>query len=313
MKIWCQRLLQRPWWQRVFSSSSLPPPLAANVVQGPALIQTQYSRPAPSLLLLPGLRSLPIWTQWPTTTEAGGESPRIPTQVAYQDPVVTQVVQYLESHTATLREEYLAVAPHWDSDYETKNETTTLHHQAASGGRWDWHSYMRKGVVVAADAFPFPETCRIMHELRDGQSIGHLFEGTPFGYAFYSTLHGGTKIEPHTGPTNLRLRIHLPLIVPPEPTVDSGDQPYSLSCGMRVSHLVRPWQVGRALVFDDSYNHQVWNVHDAATTPPRVLFLVDIWHPDVTRQERVDIVDMFRHAQNQGWLDKKNPATLNVR
>ena len=53
--------------------------------------------------------------------------------------------------------------------------------------------------------------------------------GTPFSFCFFSTLHAGAEIAAHSGPCNLRLRCHLPLIVPPKPQPQSswdaaGDQ-----------------------------------------------------------------------------------------
>lgn len=87
---------------------------------------------------------------------------------------------------------------------------------------------------------------------------------------------------------NLRLRIHLPLIVP-SPNDDTD-------CGIRVGNMTRPWTTDKALVLDDSYNHEVWN----RTKEQRVLLLVDIWHPDVTLAEKQEIVAMFQEARQQG-------------
>lgn len=48
---------------------------------------------------------------------------------------------------------------------------------------------------------------------------------------------------------NLRLRIHLPLITP------TGNG----KCGIRVGSQKRSWINGKAIVLDDSYEHEVWN------------------------------------------------------
>jgi aspartate beta-hydroxylase len=93
---------------------------------------------------------------------------------------------------------------------------------------------------------------------------------------------------------NLRVRIHLPLVVP---TDDSGDEQKEVKCGIRVGAVTKRWTQGKAMVLDDSFEHEVWN----DTDQQRVLLLVDIWHPDVTKQERQDIVGTFEHAQQQGW------------
>lgn len=209
-------------------------------------------------------------------------------QVAYQDPQVTFCVEHLQSHWETLREEYQTVAPQMPSDYQPATEHQTLH-----DGTWDWHSYMLKGELQGQFCAHFPQTTNVLQVLRDE---GFLFEGTPFGYTFYSTLHPHSKIEPHTSPMNFRLRIHLPLMVPKvEKTTTSDDDDEHPPCGIRVGPLTRPWVEGQALVLDDAYRHAVWNETDTA----RVLLLVDVWHPDVTATERRDIVEMFADAAEE--------------
>ena len=110
---------------------------------------------------------------------------------------------------------------------------------------------------------------------------------TPFSFTFFSTLKGQSSIASHYGPCNLRLRCHFPLIVPPE-----GD------CGMEVGGHKFRWEVGRAVFFDDCYEHRVWN----NTDNDRVVLLFDIWHPDLTDIEIEAIIDMFGYAKSQGWL-----------
>lgn len=259
--------------KRLFSSDA--PPTNCDIVKGPSLLRTTAHRPRPSLLFLPGLRSLPFWTQ----CEADQ-----PTAVAYNDPQITQAVKHLEENVETIRQEYLKVASKLPSDYQTDTEHTL--HQ----GTWDWHSYMTKGTVQGQFAQYFPETTSILQELRKSQQ---LFEGTPFGYTFFSTLHSHSKIDAHAAPMNLRLRVHLPLIVPAAAA--------ATECGIRVGPLTRPWCTDKALVLDDAYEHEVWN----DTAEQRVLLLVDLWHPDVTMQERQDIVELFQHAQKQGWWSNK--------
>ncbi|KAL7559260.1 hypothetical protein ACA910_009036 [Epithemia clementina (nom. ined.)] len=97
---------------------------------------------------------------------------------------------------------------------------------------------------------------------------------------------------------NFRIRLHLPLIVPDGD--DDGDDS-QLACGIRVGSVERPWITGRAMLLDDSYNHQVWN----NTNTTRVLLLVDLWHPDITALERRDIVALFEHAKEKGWWNAK--------
>ena len=93
--------------------------------------------------------------------------------------------------------------------------------------------------------------------------------------AFFSILDAGTRIPPHTGVTNTRLTVHLPLIVPPD-------------CGFRVGSDTRQWVPGKAWVFDDTIEHEAWNLSDV----PRAVLIFDIWNPFLTPAER----DLIRAA-----------------
>ncbi len=93
--------------------------------------------------------------------------------------------------------------------------------------------------------------------------------------AFFSLLAPRTTIPPHTGVTNTRLTVHLPLIVPP-------------GCRFRVGGETRDWQSGTAWVFDDTIEHEAWNDSDAA----RAILIFDVWNPQLTALER----DLVRAA-----------------
>lgn len=87
--------------------------------------------------------------------------------------------------------------------------------------------------------------------------------------AFFSILDARTKIPPHTGVTNTRVTVHLPLIVPP-------------GCRFRVGGETREWRVGTAWAFDDTIEHEAWNDSDA----PRAILIFDVWNPELTSLER---------------------------
>ena len=93
--------------------------------------------------------------------------------------------------------------------------------------------------------------------------------------AFFSILEPNTQIPPHTGVTNTRLTVHLPLIVPP-------------NCGFRVGGETREWVPGHAWVFDDTIEHEAWNRSDV----PRAILIFDIWNPFLSAAER----DLIRAA-----------------
>jgi hypothetical protein len=219
-------------------------------------------------------------------------------RIAYQDPTVTEVVHYLEANAATIRDEYknqilsTTATKKIPSDYQDTDHGSKLHE-----GEWKWHSYLNKGSVRGQFAMDFPETAKILQPLRDSHQ---MFEGTPFGFCFFSSLSGQSKIKAHTSPVNMRLRLHLPLIVPLEEKETDDNDDEIIACGIRVANSSRRWTQDKALVLDDSYEHEVWNT----TSETRVLLLVDLWHPDVSMLERQEIVGMFQEAKKQGMWKK---------
>jgi aspartate beta-hydroxylase len=107
--------------------------------------------------------------------------------------------------------------------------------------------------------------------------------------AFFSILDPDTRIPAHTGVTNTRLTVHLPLIVPP-------------NCGFRVGATTRDWVADQAWVFDDTIEHEAWNLSDT----PRAILIFDVWHPLLTAVER----DMIQAATEvYGRYYSQRPST----
>jgi beta-hydroxylase len=82
--------------------------------------------------------------------------------------------------------------------------------------------------------------------------------------AFFSILAPGTHIPAHRGVTKGLITCHLGLIVPRD-----GD------VRMRVDDRIVRWAEGETLVFDDTYDHEVWN--DTENT--RVVLLIQFRRP----------------------------------
>src|SRR5437764_4346301 len=83
--------------------------------------------------------------------------------------------------------------------------------------------------------------------------------------AMISILSPRKHILDHRGPYKGVLRYHLGLIVP-------KDAP---SCRIRVGDDIRHWEEGKSLIFDDTFNHEVWNDTDET----RVVLFVDVMRP----------------------------------
>jgi aspartyl/asparaginyl beta-hydroxylase (cupin superfamily) len=94
--------------------------------------------------------------------------------------------------------------------------------------------------------------------------------------AFFSTLAPRTLIPPHTGVTNTRLIVHIPLIVPD-------------GCWFRVGNERREWRPGEALIFDDTIEHEAWNGSDQL----RAILIFDIWNPYLSEAERALVCELL--------------------
>ena len=87
--------------------------------------------------------------------------------------------------------------------------------------------------------------------------------------AFFSLLKPRTHIPPHTGATNIRSIVHLPLVIP-------------ANCRFRVGNETRAWVEGEAFVFDDTIEHEAWN--DSGEL--RAVLIIDTWNPHIGAAER---------------------------
>jgi aspartate beta-hydroxylase len=93
----------------------------------------------------------------------------------------------------------------------------------------------------------------------------------------FSTLAAGTRLIPHYGPTNIKLRHQL--------CIENAK-----GAQIRVGEEWRSWEQGKCLVIDDSFNHEV--VHGG--NHRRVVLLVDSWHPELSLTERTFLQNLFK-------------------
>ena len=119
----------------------------------------------------------------------------------------------------------------------------------------DWKTFFLAGIGMdcSGNAVRCPETMRLLRRIPNMTT------------AFFSILSPGKHIPPHRGAYNGLLRMHLALQVP-EPR-----EKVRIRIGNRICH----WQEGRALIFDDTFNHEVWNDTDGY----RVVLFVDFARP----------------------------------
>lgn len=145
-----------------------------------------------------------------------------------------------------------------------------------------WNEGRRDPVVCDA----FPKTARAC----EAAPMVMIPEHAPT--AMYSVLAPGARIPPHTGMTNTRLVVHLPLVVP-------------AGCVYRVGHDVREWKVGVPWVFDDTIEHEAQN----KSSDERIVLIFDIWNPLLTDAEK-DLVCALLSASREYKLGAKRPIRV---
>lgn len=109
--------------------------------------------------------------------------------------------------------------------------------------------------------------------------------------AFFSLLRPGSHIPPHTGVSNTRSIVHLPLIIPE-------------NCAFRVGGETREWREGQAFVFDDTIEHEAWNRSEAL----RAVLIFDVWNPYIGEEER-ELLCAYWDAANASGLGPDDAET----
>jgi aspartate beta-hydroxylase len=128
------------------------------------------------------------------------------------------------------------------------------------GHRWDEHRAWFPRLMALVDAVP-----------------------RRTGTVFISRLTPGTHIPAHAGASNIQLTCHFGIVVP------AGVE-------MRVARETRAQQAGVCTVFDDSFEHEVWNRSDQV----RYNVFIQFWHPDLSDEEITGIqkLEQLPHLQD---------------
>ena len=222
-----------------------------DIFNGRAVYQVQR----PTFLAFPGLPPLDFYPRedflWLDALEAASDS------------ILAELVALRESNAPL--EPYIAHPPgrpvaQWEE----------LNHSP----RWSVFHLFQHGKRVDANVAHTPQTLAAL----EAAPLADVPGNAP--NAFFSVLQPRTRIPPHTGMTNTRLVVHLPLIVPQ-------------GCSFRVGNRTRQWEVGKAWVFDDTMDHEARNDSDAV----RIILICDCWNPYLTAMER-DLVRAFFEGYN---------------
>lgn len=188
---------------------------------------------------------------------------------AYLDRSLFPWIEQLEAQTDAIRQELLQLLPS-DAGRERVFNTDAIEKQNLRGLQsppsWNGYYFYRHGERRADNCAACPATASTLEFL----PLSHVRDHGP--EVLFSVFTAGTHLLPHRGVTNTRLVGHLPLLVPPD-------------CALQVGGEVHEWREGRAVIFDDTYEHEAWNRSDRT----RVVLIFDIWNPHLTEAERAAV------------------------
>ena len=194
------------------------------------------------------------------------------------DPQLFPWFAALEAITAEIRVEALALLASANKDLRPyvrldpgtpDNKWSTLDGSLNWGACFLWEYGVRNETVCAR----CPATAAAIEAIPQNRVPGRAPS------AFFSVLSPGAHIPPHTGVTNTRTIIHLPLVVPPD-------------CSFRVGGETRQWIEGQAFAFDDTIEHEAWNHSDQR----RIVLILDVWNPHLTVEEQDWLAKLFAVA-----------------
>ncbi|XP_059900448.1 aspartyl/asparaginyl beta-hydroxylase-like isoform X14 [Gadus macrocephalus] len=174
-----------------------------------------------------------------------------------QETGYTDLVKALERGWKAIREEVLAVLDLKTGLFMPEEENLR------ERGEWGQYTLWQQGRKAGDACRSVPKTCSLLERFPEATNCKR-------GQIKFSVMQPGTHVWPHTGPTNCRLRMHLGLVVPEE------------GCRIRCTNQTRAWEEGKVLIFDDSFEHEVWQ--EAASY--RLILIVDVWHPALSAHQR---------------------------
>jgi aspartate beta-hydroxylase len=192
----------------------------------------------------------------------GGDRPVYP-------PADFWFVHHLEANYPAIRAELDAVTD------PARQGFAPVEEPLLGAGRWDQVILYEAGRRQERACALFPVTAGVVEQIPEATTFGP-------GVVTLSWLEPGAHVIPHCGRTNAQLRVHLGLRVPAGVSIRVGEQ-------------VLTWQEGRCIVFDDSFEHEVWHNGDQ----PRLVLLMDVLHPALDEAEQARVLARRASASEQ--------------
>jgi beta-hydroxylase len=161
-------------------------------------------------------------------------------------------VEHIEQNWQVIREELRHVLEDRDA-LPNFQDISKDQIEITDDDRWKTYFLYGYGFEAKLGVETCPRTAALMREIPGMKT------------AMFSILSPRKHILDHRGPYKGVLRYHLGLIVP-----DDAE-----ACRIRVGEDIRHWEEGKSMVFDDTFNHEVWNDTDET----RVVLFVDVLRP----------------------------------
>lgn len=172
------------------------------------------------------------------------------------DPVLDADLFPWAAHIAEnwieIRGEAMAIYAHVNANPPLRRISPD-HRRIAEDDRWRSFFLIGYGNEAPQNLARAPSTARLIRQIPNLNS------------AFFSILAPGAHIARHRGVTKSFFTAHLGLSVPKD----------RQACRMNVDQQTVHWDDGEWTVFDDTYEHEVWN----DTNEPRIILLCQVGHP----------------------------------
>jgi ornithine lipid ester-linked acyl 2-hydroxylase len=172
------------------------------------------------------------------------------------DPVIDNshfpYIEPLAADWQAVRDEVREILKHREA-VPLFQEVSTDQKRIAKDTSWRTFILYGFGLKAEKNCLQAPVTCALLEQIPNLQT------------AWFSILAPGYHIPAHKGVSKGIIRGHLGLIIPTERD----------KCRMRVGEEICVWREGEIFVFDDTYDHEVWN----DTDEERVILLFDFDRP----------------------------------
>lgn len=179
------------------------------------------------------------------------------------DPAIFPWTKTLRDNWRAIREEALAVTRDEEA-VPALRKVSPDHARIAEDDKWRSFFLIGYGARIEENIARCPKTAAVLAQV-PGINSG-----------FFSILRPGTHIPEHRGVTKGLMTCHLGLQVPTGGSVRMNVGPDTVG-----------WAEGETLVFDDTYQHEVWN----ETAGTRIVLLVQFERP--LHQPGKLIADLF--------------------